>query len=112
MDNEIPKHRKKKDSKSKSSKKTKHAHNYIPCILHTHWNNSESNPLLKGGHYDTGKVCTICGKTKWESYDLWCDETWVAVFHTEEQYRTKLSKLFPDIEIETIEVNWKCERIE
>ena len=108
MDNEIPKHRKKKNNKSKSSKKTKHAHNYIPCILRTYLNNSESSPFL----YSTGKVCTICGKTKWEHYDLWRDETWVSVFHTEEQYRAELSKYFPDIEIETIEVNWNGERIE
>lgn len=109
MENEIPKHKKKKHSdKSKSSKKTKHPHNYIPCILHTRTNYT----YCKDGFYDTGKVCTICCKTKWESYDLWKDETWVSVFHTEDEYRAKLSSLFPDVEIEIIEVNYRGERIE
>jgi hypothetical protein len=113
MENEIPKHKKKKQSsKSKSSKKAKHSHNYIPCILHANWIGKESDPYLKNGHYDTGKVCTICGKIKWESYDLWRDRTWVSVFHTEDEYRSKLSEFYPDIEIETIEVKWNGERIE
>ena len=112
MENEIPKYKKMKNNKSKSSKKAKHAHNYIPCILHTHFANEENNSLLQGGWYDTGKVCTICGKTKFEYYSGIWDVTWLPVFPAEDDLRARLSKVYPDIKIETIETKWNGERIE
>ena len=51
IDNEIPKHRKKKQSStSKSSTKSKHKHEYIECLL------------IGKGHPYRAIVCKICGK--------------------------------------------------
>ena len=51
VDNEIPKHRKKKPSStSKSKEKSRHKHKYKPCLLIC-----DNHP-----HYAT--VCKICGK--------------------------------------------------
>lgn len=45
-------------SKSKSSKKSKHKHTYLPCLIKYNW---ASYPNLSGS-YHTGKYCSICGK--------------------------------------------------
>lgn len=51
IDNEIPKHRKKKPSStSKSSTKSKHKHEYKPCLL------------IHNKHPHRATYCKICGK--------------------------------------------------
>ena len=51
IDNEIPKHRKKKlSSTSKSSTKSKHKHKYVECLL------------IHNNHPHRATYCKICGK--------------------------------------------------
>lgn len=51
IDNETPKHKKKKlSSVSKSSKKSKHKHEYIECLL------------IEKGHPHWATYCRFCGK--------------------------------------------------
>ena len=51
IENEIPKHRKKKQSStSKSSTKSKHKHEYKECLL------------IHNGHPHRATYCEICGK--------------------------------------------------
>ena len=49
--NEIPKYRKKKPSKSKSARKSDHKHQYDDCLL-----------VDDEKHPHKAKYCTICGK--------------------------------------------------
>lgn len=51
IDNEVPKyHKKKQSSISKSSTKSKHKHEYKPCLL------------IHNGHPHWATTCKICGK--------------------------------------------------
>lgn len=57
-DNETPKHRKKKDQKSKSSHRSDHKHDYERIIVESLFS-----------HYIWKDRCRICGRTKSLSYD-------------------------------------------
>lgn len=65
LDEEIaPYKRKKESTTSKSSKKSKHKHEYKKCLLRTDFEfNGKNKKVLH-----VGRVCTICGKTHIDQY--------------------------------------------
>lgn len=94
LDNEVPKHIKKKESSvSKSEKKSKHKHEYVDCLL-----------IEKDGRPHKATYCKICGKINKDKFleaDR-CDDGFYRLLHDDEIFEK-----YKDLEKIYVEDIWQ-----
>lgn len=80
--NEVPKYRKKKDHRSKSSKRSDHKHEYEPCLIIRKYSFAPDKEF-----HSIAECCKICERIQNEKWSLFIKDKSIFSEYEEKGYR-------------------------